>query len=80
MLDWREQEVENETDSRAINEVANSSREGSEGHPTNDFVCECSDSGCMSAVTMTPAEYEEVRSDGATFTSARDHENPESTR
>jgi len=41
------------------------------------FVCECGDAGCSERVEATLDEYEEVRSDGATFLLARGHEDDE---
>ena len=39
------------------------------------FVCECDDPQCTARVRLTLAEYEEVRSDGASFLVAPGHEN-----
>ena len=38
------------------------------------FVCECADPGCTHRLEATLEEYEEVRSDGATFMLAPGHE------
>jgi hypothetical protein len=42
-----------------------------------DFVCECSDSRCAERVTLTRAEYEDLRSDSARFVVAKNHAIPE---
>ncbi len=39
-----------------------------------DFVCECADPNCTERVEATLEEYEDVRSDGATFLLAPGHE------
>lgn len=76
MSDWREQEVENETRSREINEWIDESNEtgAGEGSP---FVCECSDGSCKSTIDLTHGEYEEVRAHGTYFAIATDHESPD---
>ena len=40
------------------------------------FVCECSDQECSEALELTPAEYEQVRADGARFVVCAGHELP----
>jgi hypothetical protein len=40
---------------------------------TYDFLCECSDPTCTKRVVLTPAEYEEVRSDPTRFVVAKGH-------
>jgi hypothetical protein len=77
MTGWHKREVTNETDSREINEITNNNLDHLDQHATINFVCECSDVRCKTAVSMTPAEYESVRADGASFALARNHENPE---
>jgi hypothetical protein len=76
MSDWREQEVENETRSRDINERIDESNE-SEAGTTEPFVCECSDDTCTSLIDLTHVEYEEVRAHGTYFAIATDHESPD---
>jgi hypothetical protein len=76
MIDWREQEVVNETRSREINEWIDESNESSRG-AANPFVCECSDTACTSTITLTHLEYEEVRADGTHFAIATNHESPD---
>jgi hypothetical protein len=44
---------------------------------TTPFVCECGDGGCLQALELTHAEYEEVRAHATRFVVALDHENPE---
>ena len=77
MADWRVQEVDNETRSRDINEIADANLEHPGGSATNNYVCECSDGSCMATVDLTQDEYEQVRAHGARFVVALDHENPE---
>jgi len=56
---------------RDVNERIAESAEGFNAEST-EFVCECSDAGCADRVETTLDEYEEVRSDGATFLLAPD--------
>lgn len=84
MSDWREQQIGNETDSREINEwiegsgETEGSVEGDGGTPkTQRYVCECSEGGCRVMITLTRAEYEEVRAHATHFAIARDHESPD---
>ena len=44
------------------------------------FVCECSDPACAEALEITPAEYEQVRADGARFVVLAGHQLPEVER
>jgi hypothetical protein len=44
---------------------------------TYDFLCECSDPACTERVVLTPAEYEQVRSDSTRFVVAKGHALPE---
>ena len=76
MSDWREEEVENETRSRDINEKIDESNE-SEAGTAKPFVCECSDGSCTSMIDLTHLEYEEVRAHGTHFAIATDHESPD---
>ena len=42
-----------------------------------DLVCECGDAACVERITMTRAEYEEVRSDAHQFAVHPGHEYPD---
>ena len=42
-----------------------------------DFVCECGDANCMERLSMTRAEYEQLRSDAHQFAVHPGHEYPE---
>jgi hypothetical protein len=77
VADWREQEVDNETRARDVNETADAKLEHLGGSATNTYVCECSDASCTATIDLTQVEYEQVRAHGARFVIARDHENPE---
>jgi hypothetical protein len=39
-----------------------------------DLICECADASCTAHVSMTPAEYERLRSDGRRFVVVPGHE------
>jgi hypothetical protein len=41
------------------------------------FICECSDTACAESLEITPAEYEQVRADGARFVVLHGHEQPQ---
>ena len=42
-----------------------------------DFVCECGDANCMERLSMTRAEYEQLRSDAHQFAVHPGHEYPD---
>ena len=42
-----------------------------------DFLCECGNASCIERISMTNAEYEEVRSDPALFALVPGHEQPD---
>jgi hypothetical protein len=44
--------------------------------PLSVFVCECADPECTQRLTLTVAEYEQVRANGSRFVVAPDHANP----
>ena len=75
----RERRVaENEVRFRALNERLRDSGgvwEGRDG--TLSLVCECGDEDCTMPITLTPAEYESVRSDETQFAIVPGHERPE---
>jgi hypothetical protein len=76
VIDWREQEVRNETSSREINEWIDESNQHS-GRSAEPFVCECSATSCRSTIALTHLEYEEVRAYATHFAIATDHESPD---
>ena len=43
---------------------------------TFDCICECSRSGCMTRLALSPSEYESVRAHGDWFVVAPGHEDP----
>ena len=45
-----------------------------------DLVCECGDAACVQRITMTHAEYEELRSDPRHFAVHPGHETPDVER
>jgi hypothetical protein len=44
------------------------------------FICECSNEACAEPLEITPAEYEQVRTDGARFVVLSGHQLPEVER
>ena len=62
---------------REVNErIAELTSDGNETGVTL-FICECSDRACAESLEITPAEYEQVRGDGARFIVLPGHEQPE---
>lgn len=47
---------------------------------TLEVVCECSDAGCVTQISITKAAYEHVRADPELFIVASGHEQPEVER
>ena len=67
--------AENEVRFRALNERL---RAGSDtwgpGDGILELVCECADEDCMRSITLTPRDYETVRSDETQFVVVQGHE------
>ena len=42
-----------------------------------DLICECGDAACVERISMTPAEYEQVRSEAHQFAVYPGHEYPD---
>jgi hypothetical protein len=57
---------------RDVNERIAETSAGFDG-ATTEFVCECSDPSCVHRIEATHDEYEDVRTDGATFLLAPGH-------
>jgi hypothetical protein len=70
----KERLARNEDFFRSVNEEIQSLAEthGDDSHGY-DFICECSDAGCVEKVRLTLTEYEYVRLDPSRFVVARDH-------
>ena len=72
----REERVaRNETLFREVNERIKDVSEGTASE--SDFVCECGDAECTEPVSLTPVEYEEVRSDPTHFAILPGHVHPD---
>ena len=67
--------AENEVRFRALNERL---RAGSDtwgpGDGILELVCECADEDCMRSITLTPRDYEAIRSDETQFVVVQGHE------
>lgn len=75
MTESREQRLaRNEAFFREVNEQIRdvAGRQGVDEH-VYEFVCECSDAGCVDTVSLTLAEYERVRAKGTRFVLAPGH-------
>jgi hypothetical protein len=67
----------NEALFREVNERLEELAQGF-GHPeTLDLICECGNANCASRIEMDRKEYEQVRSDPATFAIVKGHEIPD---
>jgi hypothetical protein len=74
-VDSRLQRVaKNEALFRRVNERIEEVNEALAGDSTSDFLCECGDDECTAPVSLTLAEYEEVRRDPTHFLIAHGHE------
>ena len=69
----RERAARNEILFREVNERIESA---SEGASLNEFVCECADKACSQRVSLTPEEYEQVRSRPEWFVVSPGHNAP----
>ena len=68
----------NEALFREVNERLRELAEGFERSPEKlDLICECGDASCASRIEMDRDEYEQVRSDSATFAIVKGHEIPD---
>ena len=73
-MDSRQQRVaKNEALFRRVNERIEEINEALAGDSESDFLCECGDDDCTTPVSLTPAEYEEVRRDPTHFVIAHGH-------
>jgi hypothetical protein len=78
-MDARELRLaQNETIFREINErvLDVAEQHGADPH-LYSFFCECSNADCTLQVSLTTADYERVRTDGAQFVVAKGHELPD---
>ena len=70
----REERVaRNETLFREVNERIKALNSHVETRDEADFICECGDADCVQPVSLSLAEYEEVRSRGIHFAVAPGH-------
>jgi hypothetical protein len=73
----REERVaRNEALFREVNERIKQVNESVDPRSEADFLCECGDSGCTKPVSLTPAEYEEVRREPTRFVVIVGHSDP----
>lgn len=72
--------VENETLFREVNEKIKQLASALHGPEPYDFVCECSNRDCDRLVTLTLAQYENVRAQGDRFLVAQGHVLPDIER
>lgn len=74
-MDSRQQRVaKNEALFRRVNERIEEINEALDGDSESDFLCECGDDECTTPVSLTRAEYEDVRRDPTHFLIAHGHD------
>jgi hypothetical protein len=80
-VDTRQQRVaRNEALFRQVNERIEEINEKLGDDSYSDFLCECGDDDCTAPVSLTIAEYEQVRSDPTHFVIANGHRVPDVER
>jgi hypothetical protein len=72
--------AKNEALFREVNERIKRMNEHLDTKDEADFICECGDAGCTHPVSLTLAEYEEVRSRGTHFAVVPGHVAPDIER
>ena len=72
--DMQERIARNEATFRSINEDIERGRDAEDDHTLVGFVCECGSAECSRLIELTPAEYEQVRSDPCRFAIVSGHE------
>ena len=74
-MDTRQQRVaKNEAVFRQVNERIEEVNEAFDADEPSDFLCECGDDNCTEPVSLTLAEYEQVRSNPTHFVIAPGHD------
>lgn len=73
-MDREQRLAENEILFREVNERIQELQAGAWGNHEIDFMCECADAACTAVLTLTPAEYEELRSNSRRFAVLPGHE------
>ena len=72
--DMSERIARNEATFRSINEDIERGRDAEDDRTLVGFVCECGSADCSRLIELTPAEYEQVRSDPCRFAIVNGHE------
>jgi len=72
--DMSERIARNEATFRSINEDIERGRDAEDDRTLVGFVCECGSADCSRLIELTPAEYEQVRSDPCRFAIVKGHE------
>lgn len=66
--------AQNEVIFRAVNESIQQQAQRFGGLDTYQFVCECASSACIERISLTLAQYEQIRREGSTFFVLPGHE------
>ena len=72
--DMQERIGRNEATFRSINEDIERGRDADDDHTLVGFVCECGSADCGRLIELTPAEYEQIRTDPCLFAIVPGHE------
>ena len=75
MSDRTDRLARNEAMFRSVNERVEEVVQPGPTEPI-DFLCECGDTECVEKISLTRAEYESIRTDGAQFVVVAGHEIP----
>jgi hypothetical protein len=73
-MDREERLAENEILFREVNERIRELQTDVWGSHEIDFMCECANGACTAVLTLTPAEYEELRGNSRRFAVLPGHE------
>lgn len=73
----QERLAKNESFFRQVNERISEVARAVQGEQTFEFLCECADAGCTERITLTQAEYEDVRAKSTRFVLSPGHTSPE---
>jgi hypothetical protein len=73
-MDREQRLAENEILFREVNERIKELQGGDWGAQDIDFMCECANASCTAVLTLTPAEYEKLRSNPRRFAVLPGHE------
>lgn len=80
MTEREERVGRNEVLFREVNERIEGTQSGQGVGGYSDFLCECGDTDCVEQIPLTPAEYQDIRSEPTQFFVRPGHEVPDIER